>query len=208
MSDKKLQPLEISRRGGHPIYKYTIRLPGEWYSCIMIDEEVGNVLVNYDIHYFGYTWGKAGRGTETLREFLTTADAGYVADKFSYHLSRFNVDKVEKAWNEAIELAFNEGRLSENDRDILKDEFASDLIGECKTSSEYWSAIQSFTGYEERLLDKVFPEGMESYPTGQDYANVNVQRFVDRVWAPFQEFLRNELLTEARDKDAEELMDR
>lgn len=91
-----MSEVEITRKGQWPILKYTIR--GRLgYSTVMIDDQYGDIFINPGnqialLHW----WGKDGRGTEKLREFLVRDSRSYLEDKFSYGLSRWSWDEAMK----------------------------------------------------------------------------------------------------------------
>jgi hypothetical protein len=184
MSDES--GVEVLRKGSKPIYKYEIRKPREWRVCVMIDDDYGDLLVSFDQEALQHWWGKDGRGTKTLREFLARTSDGYLADKLSYGKERWDGEKANRELNKGLVQALQEGRITAWE----KADFESTMGNVMDHSSR--DAFQMQLWHCENLV-KVFGENYEDYPSGEVYANKKVQWFIDKVWPHLQRFIKKEL---------------
>jgi len=199
-------PVEIYRKGTHPIYKYSIRQPGGWHTTIMIDEDYGNVLINHDTEYFGHWWGPRATGEASLRRFLSRdrEGYGYFEDKFSYSMSRWNPALATESWKKKIAEAFKENRIDEEERDLLLEDVGN--IYDYKSSEGYHMAVMHewCQDHDDKqdLMERVVGDFPYDTPSGEGNSSPVVKRFIERTWDHFVQFLQNELAEEEKQKGA------
>ncbi len=85
----------------HPGSVYRIRAAdGSWQATVLLDDEVGEITIHSEWGHFWFAWYPSGRGTKSLREFLTGCDSSYLCGKFlsAYRdagLSRTHLDRLD-----------------------------------------------------------------------------------------------------------------
>jgi hypothetical protein len=178
--------LKIVRSGQWPLFKYTIRSDRVGYCTVFIDDNCGDILINPgDQIAFKHWWGKDGRGTDKLRQFLTTASRGYIEDKFSYGLSR---------WCQEAALDSLEERLGElHGHPEMWPYGAHDAIEDargCGLSPDGLYLALS----ECDAIAEIFHSGEP--PHGELSANKDVTRFIEEAWGPLVQLWKAELLEE------------
>lgn len=179
----------IVRKGSWPLFKYTVRVFG--FHTIFIDDEEGNLMISSDRGAFRHWWGRSGRGKEFLREFLVTANDGYISDKLSYGLSRWD---GEEARNQIYRACTDKwGHIESWPKEVAEMVEAID---------EDWSSDMLYS----HLMDceefcEVWPPG--DFPVSERYANKDVDIFMKKVWPSLQSHWKQELETEKAERNAE-----
>lgn len=187
-----MSEVEITRKGQWPILKYTIRGKRSGYAVVMIDDSYGDILINPgDQIALLHWWGKDGRGSEKLREFLVRDSRSYLQDKFSYGLSRWSWDEAMKDLREKCEEhwghpdSWPEGAQEKIEHLDGIGSGSSDLfhyvLGEC-------DVIMEAFGYDSGF--------------GEMYGNRVVDHFLETKWPHLVEFWKRELAEEARNAEA------
>lgn len=181
-----MKPVEVTREGAWPIMKYTVRGGDVGYHMIMLDDKSGEILIdNGDQHAFKHYWTLPGRVDETLRGFLVRINDGYVKDKLSYGLSRWDGDLAEKKLIEALTKKLGEDR-DEWDAEIQ--ELVDTVAGDHLSPDAYYGLLQGC----EPLME-LFHHDHSALPGGEASENKKVKQFVDKAWPHFVRFWKKEL---------------
>lgn len=191
MSDEKEPPVEITRKGTWPVFKYVVRLPRYYRACVMIDDDIGDILVSFDDDALQHFWGKEARGEPKLRQFLVRAGIGYLKDKFSYGRNRFNLDQAQKALEEAIEEALKEGKIDEDEKEDIRSSLSNMFDANNVSSDYFYSEVMNC----QTLMEKVFENEYENLPRGEG-DNREARWFIERAWPHLVEQFKKELAEE------------
>ena len=181
--------IEIEKSGAWPILKYTLRGDGIGYATVFIDDNYGDIVINSgDQIALKHFWGKQGRGTETLRQFLIKASDGYLKDKFSYGLTRWYADAAMKDLKELIEEKI--GGEHTWPEDLVEE--VEDIQGNFTTSEGFYHLV-SRSDEVTKIIDEV-----GEHPSGEESANRDAARFIDRAWPHLVAHWEQELIAEGR----------
>lgn len=197
MEKENKETIEVIRKGTWPIFKYVVRKSRCWRICIMIDDDIGDILISLDSNdALKHFWARDGRGEDKLRKFLVRAGTGYLKDKFSYGRNGFNLEKAKKGLDESIAEALKEGRVTEEDKEDIDSELANLMDGHNVSSDYYYATLYNC----DTLMEKVFNNDYEYIPRGED-DNREAKWFVDTVWPHFVEHVKKELVDEEKEND-------
>lgn len=187
--------IEITRKGTHPIFKYTVRKPGQWRTCIMIDDDYGDITVTVDGGTFAHWWGISGRVNPSLRAFLCRVGTGYLEDKFSYGLSRYDSNDLERRWEEDLKEAVTERTITEDESKAIRTDLV-ERISDCRTSGDYYALLNHEVEQETiELIERIYG-GLYESPTSDSYANPKVKWFIREQWPHIVAHLKKELAEE------------
>lgn len=173
--------MSIVRKGTYPVLKYTARVWG--FHTIFIDDNYGNLVIASDQGAFRHWWGLEGRVDKKLREFLVRTSPGYIQDKLSYGLSRWDQDYAEKGVIEMCEQKW--GKDTEEWPIEVAEAVEAFDFGSWESMYHCLFAIHEFSQAFE-------PPDLP----GESYANPGVRRFVENVWPSLVEFWKAELASE------------
>lgn len=168
-------------KGTSPILKYELE-NGGWRGTVFIDDDEGNILVEFDgRQFFGHWWGLAGRGRCSLRSFLVHTDVDYINDKLSYGLPRWDGDKAAKELYKLCET--KHGHI---------ESWPCDLVEAVEGMEDSWPAEAFYAYlYGHECFNDVFVPGEQSF--GEIGANLYVIRFTEKLWPALIEHWKKEL---------------
>ena len=175
-STKKESKTEIVVRGTAPILKYDLKKDG-WIATVFIDDEQGDLVIQFDSRkFFGHWWRQ-----NPLRKFLAGAGEGYIADKLSYGLDRWdghlainNLYKMcTEKWGHIDGWPYEVAEMAESMEDDL--------------SADAFAARLHFCEEFNKAFDP------HDYPNGELGANQYVSRFIALFWGDLVDQWKMEL---------------
>lgn len=167
-----------------PAEKWVIRDEGgHWFASIFFDNDVGDISIQSEWGNYAYAWGKSGRGTDKLTEFLVTCDDSYITNKFSYGLPKWlDVDKtIQKIKKELLE-----ANLPEDIRENCEYEIEEHLAGIEDVKDFYWS----LSCHCVTLVDEVYSGDLQSIDFHTDY-QPRLREFMKQVWPRFIQAIKD-----------------
>lgn len=131
-----------------------------WWATFTVVEALGEFTIVSDCGNYSYRWPAMGLDGKSLKQFLTTCDAGYVIDKFSYSNKTdlepcVDYEETRKAWRKAVGERYRlcressrRKRINKSDiqdllreiDDLMEDEPPTTLLCE-RLSGELWNAL-------------------------------------------------------------------
>ena len=166
-----------------PAEKYTIlNERGSWLASIFLDDLLGQISIQSDYGSYSYWWSKNGRGTETLKEFLSRTNDGYVMDKFGYggkndhFFSQKTVDRIKE------EILRNRRNKQINKAQARKCyEEIEELDSDCNTSQELYSQLDRWA---DTTMELIYNNSPYDIPWVND-THPHLQAFMKEVWPLF-----------------------
>ena len=168
--------------------KYMVRRDG-WVATIYLDEDTGEVSVaqGYQDNY-AYCWSAPGRGKETLKEFLVTANASYVMDKFSYGMDKWlDYDKSLDQLNAELKQKLEDGVITKSQMEAIEIEIEENLGDDFDNTNHWYDCL-----YRCEELMEAYGHDPHSLPCVTD-VKPQLRGFMERVWPVFIEQLKREL---------------
>lgn len=186
-----IEPLEgvtMEKSGTYPLMKYILRGHHGHYSVIVIDDKSGDVFINAGgDKCFHHWWGGQGRGTKKLREFLCSASVSYFKDKFSYGR---NTWYAETAMENLKEMLCKEiGDEHTWSEDLVEE--VEGLDGNFNTSEGFYHMLGNCPEVQKVIDTHGDP------PSGEEGCSRDVHYFIERCWAHFVAYWKQELIEEA-----------
>lgn len=182
--------IEIIKKGTWPILLYVVRKPRCWRASVFIDDEVGTIVIDTDFNQqdtYSHWWGKGGRGTETLIEFLANCHVGYLKDKFSYGRDRWSIEQAENDYKEAYNRLVIDGTISGRLVEDLEWDNLEDIT-EARTANEFYHMFVD--NYD---LNKLINEFFDESTPGGTSANPKTEHMVDQILVPLRAYWKEEL---------------
>jgi hypothetical protein len=183
--------IEIIKKGTWPILLYIVRKPKCWRASVFIDDEVGTIVIDTDFGQqdtYSHWWGKEGRVTETLIEFLSKCGLVYLKDKFSYGRDRWSIEQAEKDYREIYNLLVIDGAISGSlEEDLEWDNLESDIT-DARTAGEFHHAFS-----ENYDLNKLINEFFDERTPGETYVSHKAEKMVDEILVPLRSYWKEEL---------------
>lgn len=184
----------VTRYGQPPVMRYEVN-DGGWRASVMLDDVGGNIVVEFDTRkFFGHWWSIKTNKCNSLRAALITFNQGYIEDKFSYGLDRWD---GEKAVKELHKLCMD--KWGHEESWPLETYEAWEAMDDGISEAAFY-AILNYTEH----FNEVYTPGEHSF--GGIYANKHVTNFVKRMWPQLVEHWKKEL--EAENGDAGRVSDR
>lgn len=174
--------------GQAPVLRYEVN-DGNWRASVMLDDVAGNIVVEFESrHFFGHWWSVKTNKANSLREVLVTFNEGYIEDKFSYGLDRWDGEKARAALIKLVEDKYGKLELDERGRA----NWSCDLEEAVDAVEDGWSS-DAFYGHllNNYVFNEMWQPGEGSF--GETYANKHVTNFVKRMWPQLVEHWRKEI---------------
>lgn len=185
-----MNDISIAAKGTWPVLLYVVRKPSCWRASVFIDDEVGTIVIDTDFGQqdtYSHWWGKEGRGTETLIEFLRKCGLGYLKDKFSYGRDRWSIEQAERDYREVYAELVAAGEITGSlVEDLLWDNLESDII-DARNVSEFYQGFN-----DNYALGKLYPSFFDERTPGQTGSSPKAEKMVDEILVPLRKYWENE----------------
>jgi hypothetical protein len=166
----------VTRKGTWPILKYDLKGEHGWRATVFLDDETGNINVEFDGRkFFGHCW----KGP--LREFLVSTNVGYINDKFSYDLVRWCGEQARNNLFILLEKEFGHHNDWPSEIEELYESIDVDM-----SRDTFCTTIMSCS----ELIEKIEPW---EHTFGELGANKNVIRFTGKFWEELVNYWKKEL---------------
>lgn len=171
--------------------KYTIRNENNnWLASIFLDDELGQISVQSDYGSYSYWWTKTGRGTETLKEFLSRANSDYVMDKFGYGGKNdhfYSSKTIDKIRQEILETRKNRRITKKEARDCFYE--LDEVDDDYNTSQELYTELDRWAT---TTMELIYNNSPYDIPWVND-THPQLKAFMDKVWPLFIEEIKKEV---------------
>ena len=180
---------EVYRLEGKSISCHDGREYVKWVASVYIDEEEGRISVQSTYGNYTDMWSRAGRGTPTLKEFLSRTDDSYIMQNFGKR-DWFDKDRTLRELK-LIVLASRRKtkKFRPYDFDVSLDK---DEARECweqieransddfDTADRYWNYVYGTYGGYSAMAEHFFqdPHGVPCYT---DY-DPTLKKFMKEIW--------------------------
>lgn len=161
--------------------KYDFRFENFGYAIVFIDEVSGTISMKTDWGDYSFAWSKSARGTETLKEFLTSCDRGYLMNKFCSK-SFFDEEATKKLLRKEMKNVFLDTETKKKCMAEIRD-------AEFNSSDEIWA---SFDGRCPTYFVEVMKCDMYGLPVVVDYSPAD-SYFFKSIWPTIVRYLKKEI---------------
>jgi hypothetical protein len=171
--------------------KYIIYIEkGPSLATVFLDDQVGEISIQSNYGDYAYWWSKPGRGTETLKEFLSRTDSDYVMKKFGYggKNDHFFPDETTNRIKEEILKNRKDRRIDKEQARECFDEI-EDMDDTCDTSSEYYGQLDRWAP---TVMELIYDNSSYDIPWVNG-THPQLQAFMKEVWPLFIGQIKMEL---------------
>lgn len=165
--------------------KFDFRFKPSGYAIIFADDVSGRITMQTDWGDFNFGWSRSGRGTDSLLEFVTDRDTGYLLNKFCRR-DYFDCEATKAEMKKHVE----ETAIFGEERDQALQEIED---ADWQTQGDVWHTIE---GQCPTLFEKVYQNDFYGIPTHMDYSPCEAG-FFNEVWTMIREKLKESLASPA-----------